>query len=57
MAESYEPETVYRVRFSAPVLTPGTDVPLLPRHVHKIKGAVLAKLVEDGANVRTAEPQ
>lgn len=57
MAKKYDPETIYRVRLSKAAPIPGTDVPLMPRHVHRITGAVLTKLVEGGANVRSAEPE
>jgi hypothetical protein len=57
MAQTYDPETVYRVRLGKAAPIPGTDVPLMPRHAHRITGAVLTKLVEEGADVRSAEPE
>ncbi|MEI4262785.1 hypothetical protein [Roseovarius sp. D0-M9] len=57
MDEKYEAKAVYLVRFGGPVAIPGTDVQLMPRHRHRITGAVLTKLLEGGANVRSAEPE
>lgn len=57
MAESYQADAVYRVRLGKPFPIPGTDVPLMPRHVHKIKGSVLQAMVDGGADVRATEPE
>jgi hypothetical protein len=57
MAQSYDPEKVYLVRLAKPAPIPGTDVPLMPRHLHRIYGAVLTKLVEAGADVRSAKSE
>ena len=57
MAENYQADAVYRVRLGKPHPIPGTDVPLMPRHVHLIKGAVLQAMIEEGANVRASEPK
>ena len=56
MAENYQADAVYRVRLGKPHPIPGTDVPLMPRHVHVIKGAVLQAMIEEGADVRASEP-
>ncbi|WP_295038241.1 hypothetical protein [Sulfitobacter sp.] len=56
MAAKIKPDAVYRVRLGKPHPIPGTDVSLMPRHVHLIKGAVLQAMIEEGADVRASEP-